>query len=220
MRYIFIGDIHGSYDELTELLSHVLPGPNDIVSSVGDLVRKGPEVAKCLDLWISRRYRAVLGNNEVRALNESPHLDLAHLDWIRSLPLFLDFPEIQTAVVHGGVLPDMRIAIEDMERNRDAVLKLRHVRQQDGKWIALKRDQVRPDDPWWSEVWDGDRTIVYGHSPTPDHRPRIDRKAIGLDTGCVYGGRLTAAIHDGVWSFTSVAARRVYAAWKGSGLKS
>ena len=211
MRYIFIGDIHGCYEELTELLSLVQPQPQDSVASVGDLVRKGPEVAKCLDLWISRGYRAVLGNNEVRVLKESPPLDAHHLDWIRSLPLFLDFAEIQVAVVHGGVLPDMRINAEDIDRNRDAVLKLRHVRRQDGKWVAVNRFELRSDDRWWSEVWDGDRTIVYGHSPTPDHRPRIDPKAIGLDTGCVYGGRLTAAIHHGQWSFASVPARRPYA---------
>src|SRR5215212_9572932 len=41
-RLIFVGDIHGCYDELRELLGRVAPTAADVVISVGDMVRKGP----------------------------------------------------------------------------------------------------------------------------------------------------------------------------------
>jgi hypothetical protein len=61
----------------------------------------------------------------------------------------------------------------------------------------------------WSERWKGDRFVVYGH--TPLREPKFDSRALGLDTGCVYGGKLTAAIFDGEWSTESVKAKRKYA---------
>ena len=66
-------------------------------------------------------------------------------------------------------------------------------------------------DPFWAEVWDGDRLVLYGH--TPRSEPKIDRRAIGLDTGCVYGGKLTAAIVESKdkWRLVDVQARRRYA---------
>jgi hypothetical protein len=51
--------------------------------------------------------------------------------------------------------------------------------------------------------------VVYGHSP--QREPRIDHKALGIDTGCVYGG-LTAAIFTRAedWRLVHVKARRQY----------
>ena len=62
----------------------------------------------------------------------------------------------------------------------------------------------------WSEKWRGDRVVVYGH--TPLREPKRDKQSLGLDTGCVYGGSLTAAVFtDGEWETVSVKAKRKYA---------
>ena len=54
------------------------------------------------------------------------------------------------------------------------------------------------------------RWVLYGHTPVDE--PRVDQRAIGLDTGCVYGGSLTAAIYErGQWRTDQVRARRAYA---------
>ena len=59
----------------------------------------------------------------------------------------------------------------------------------------------------WYEVYDGDRIALFGHWPT--WPPRRGPRAIGLDTGCVYGYRLTAYVVES-GEFFSVPALRAY----------
>lgn len=67
--------------------------------------------------------------------------------------------------------------------------------------------------PYWFETWEGPELVLFGH--TPSAVPRIRRwkgrlVALGLDTGCVYGGRLTAYSPE-LDEVHSVAAARSYA---------
>lgn len=222
-RLIFIGDIHGCYTELVELLERVAPRGDDVVVSVGDVVTKGPDAPRCLDLWRERGYLAVRGNNENKVLASARPLlrfvafenrdvlrrgDL--LRYIASWPLVLDFPAHEVAAVHGGFLPGMNVTAEDVERERNVVPKLRWIRKQDGAWVYVPKNDKKSDDVLWAEKWKGERFAVYGH--TPLREPKFDRRALGLDTGCVYGRALTAAIlENGEWTTVSVAARRQYA---------
>lgn len=220
-RLIFIGDIHGCFDELRELLDRVAPGGNELVISVGDIVNKGPAVARCLDLWRDRGYLAVQGNNELKLLDRArPLLRLFARDetlrrrdllaYIRAWPLVLDFPHEGVAAVHGGFLPQMNVTREDVERERDAIPELRWIRKQNGEWRPIPKEKKKKEDVLWAEKWRGDRFVVYGHTPVRD--PKRDKHALGLDTGCVYGGALTAAIRtNGEWELVSVKAKRKYA---------
>jgi serine/threonine protein phosphatase 1 len=212
-RLIFIGDIHGCYDELVELLERVAPSTHDVVVSVGDVMTKGPNAAKCLDLWRERGYLAVKGNNELKVLRQATPLlrfFSPRLRYVASWPLVLDFPSQRVAAVHGGFLPGMRVTAEDVERERDVVPRLRWIRRKNGDWAYVSKGKQKKGDSLWAEVWEGDRFVLYGH--TPVDAPKRDRMALGLDTGCVYGGMLTAAIFAGrEWTTMSVKARRKYA---------
>ncbi len=219
-RLIFIGDIHGCYDELTDLLARVAPSSKDIVVSVGDIVTKGPETTRCLDLWRDRGYLAVQGNNEVKLLDRAKPLlrflardPVLHrgdlLRYIASWPHVLDFTNAGVTAVHGGFLPGMRIDAETVEREREVISELRWIRKKNGGWKPIPKDKKKKTDVLWSEKWNGERFVVYGH--TPLREPKFDDHALGLDTGCVYGGKLTAAIFDGAWSTMSVNAKRKYA---------
>lgn len=210
LRYITIGDIHGCYDELAELIDRISPAEDDVVISVGDIVRKGPAPEKCLDLWRDRGWLAVLGNQEEKVLSSVSDIRSELISWIRTWPLFLDFPEAALLVVHGGLLPDTEISAEAIGAQVATITTLRYLRDENGKWSAVPKGQEREGDRFWTELWKGPRTIVYGHTPRPE--VRRDAKAIGLDTACVYGGRLSAAIlEDATWTFASVTARRQYA---------
>jgi predicted phosphodiesterase len=222
-RLIFIGDIHGCYDELVELLDLVAPASRDVVISVGDVVTKGPAAARCLDLWRDRGYLAVQGNNEQKLLEHARPLlrffvresrdvlrrtDL--LRYIASWPLVLDFPAAGVTAVHGGFLPRMRVTAEDIEREQETVVQLRWIRKNKGDWKPVPKEKRRKVDVLWSDMWRGERFVVYGH--TPVREPKIDRFSLGLDTGCVYGGTLTAAIFaGGKWKLMGVRAKRKYA---------
>ena len=222
-RLIFVGDIHGCYEELVELLDLVRPRDRDVVVSVGDVVRKGPAADRCLELWRERGYHAVLGNNELKVLARARPLlryfagedrevlrrrDL--LRYIASWPLVVDFPNERVSAVHGGFLPRMSVTPEEVEKEREHVAELRWIRRKNGDWIAVPNEKKKAGDVLWSEKWKGDRFVVYGH--TPLREPKFDRRALGLDTGCVYGRALTAAVYrNGEWETVSVEARRKYA---------
>jgi diadenosine tetraphosphatase ApaH/serine/threonine PP2A family protein phosphatase len=220
-RLIFIGDIHGCFTELHELLDRVGPEGNDLVVSVGDIVTKGPDVARCLDLWRDRGYLAVQGNNEIKVLARArPLLRLFARDevlrrrdlltYLRAWPLVIDFPKELVTAVHGGFLPQMHVTREDVEREQHVIPELRWIRKQNGEWRPVPKEKKKKDDVLWAEKWRGDRFILYGH--TPVREPKRDKQALGLDTGCVYGGALTAAIYDGgEWRTMSVKAKRKYA---------
>ncbi len=220
-RLIFIGDIHGCYDELGELLSRLSPRGNDVVVSVGDVVTKGPAADRCLELWRERGFLAVKGNNEIKVLKSARPLlrffardrvvrrgDL--LRYIESWPIVIDFPSVAITAVHGGFLPQMRVNAETVEHEKHEIVEMRWIRKKNGEWKAIPKDKKKDGDVLWSEKWKGDRFVVYGH--TPLREPKFDARALGLDTGCVYGGSLTAAIFEnGEWAIESVKARRKYA---------
>src|SRR5437899_2279859 len=209
-RHIFIGDIHGCFDEMTELLERLEVTPNDVVVATGDLTRKGPAPERCIELWRNRRYLTVLGNNDAKMLARGAHwhsrllaaradrVVLRRADLIAEIarwPLLLEFVEIGVMVVHGGVLADGSCP-------RDAALELRYIRRDGDGWRIVPKGKEKPGDRFWSDVWDGDRIVVYGH--TPRREAKINRRAIGLDTGCVYGGKLTAVIFEAPERWTLV----------------
>jgi hypothetical protein len=97
--------------------------------------------------------------------------------------------------VHAGLLPGLA-----PERNSIRDL------------TTLRRLSARGH-PWWYEDYDGPDLILFGH--TPSSMPRVHSRrgrplAIGLDTGCVYGGKLTAYSPE-FDEFRSVASARAYA---------
>ena len=65
-RTIVVGDIHGCYDELMELVEKVGLGDDDRVVSVGDLITKGPKSREVLELFMTdARFTTVIGNHDL-----------------------------------------------------------------------------------------------------------------------------------------------------------
>ncbi|MEP6743341.1 MAG: metallophosphoesterase [bacterium] len=118
-RTIVVGDIHGCYDELVELLERAELASDDRVVSVGDLIVKGPKNKEVLDLFSSdARFASVIGNQDLAVLKfwkgeaellKEPQkqacLELErekerHATYLNSLPFFLNLNS--HAVVHAG----------------------------------------------------------------------------------------------------------------------
>ena len=211
-RTIVVGDIHGCYDELMDLLEKIGFGVDDRVISVGDLVVKGEKNREVLDLFMSdARFSAVIGNHDrallrfwrgekrklkkvqMRASKQIGGGGGGYAEYLGSLPPVLDVGS--HLVIHAGLRPGVPVEEQSVE-------DLTELRTLGGKRRSKKGT------PWY-EVYDGEKIVLFGHWPTST--PRRGPRALGLDTGCVYGYELTAYIVE-TGELVSVKARRAYAA--------
>ncbi len=154
---------------------------------------------------------------EHHALNED---DWA---WIRAMPKLIRLPRggrRQWVVVHAGFESD-GMPIDDQKFG--TVCRLRDVGP-DGKQLKNKEDffKPHPDSVPWAEKWvekEGEtdhECVIYGHVVHSLEKFRITGlSCYGIDTGCVFGGRLTAWVrtqNPGLWRIkcAQVQAREQY----------
>ena len=240
MRRIIIGDVHGMLPELENLLRDFRPTSEDRIIFVGDLVDKGddsPGVVRFVrELSQTHRVVVVEGNHESKhrqhrknlrrgVVREGPineitkRLSDEDVTFMEGFEPFHHIPEHGILVVHGGIPGNMEHFPESIEEfnslsnsKRKRFLKISRTRivcRETGKFRPLGEEQ--PDDPFWSEVYDGRfGHVVFGHEPFMDG-PQVRDHSTGIDTGCVFGGRLTGLVieSDGSRSFVSVPGRPV-----------
>ncbi len=203
-RVFVVGDVHGCADELETLLGSLALAPGDAVVFVGDYVDRGPASQDVLDLLIALRRRAEIqstflkGNHEdmllaymglagqhgesylhnggvdtlvsygLHPLTPGPEvaaaLPVAHLEFLCELALIHTIGPF--LVTHAGIDPERPLAQQ---------------REEDLLWIRerfVSHPHLLP------------YTICFGHTPRRDVLLHLPYK-IGLDTGCVYGNRLS-----------------------------
>jgi serine/threonine protein phosphatase 1 len=172
-----IGDVHGCFSPLEALLDKLSVGPQDLVVFVGDLIRKGPDNREVLEFVMSRsNVCTVRGNNEQKLLDgdaELPELGHEHLSYIESLPVILSWDDV--VVVHGGINHQKPLS-------EHTVTELLNMRS-----LASKGGYNRP---YWFETRRKRPRVFFGHTVLSE--PYETPWAVGLDTGCVYGRKLTA----------------------------
>ena len=189
-----IGDVHGCIDELRTLVDTIGPDADDLLLFVGDLVMKGPDSAAVVS-YVRERENAlsIRGNQEAKLLDErKSHADIdeAALAYLETFPVAVSWD--QSLLVHGGIDPRRPLR----EQDRESLLTFRSVPPENGY-----------AGPFWFEQYVGPPTVLFGH--TVLDAPVDTGSAIGLDTGCVYGGALTAYDYRR-GRFTSVPAEATY----------
>lgn len=223
-----IGDIHGCADELDALLAKLPPG--EPLLFVGDYIDRGPDSAGVVERVIQEQDRreviCLMGNHESMLLAFYKQPDsreaLAWTFWgnggqatLRSygmneqdsfkvLPprhqrfyegLLLHYETEEYLAVHAGLRingsPDLA------RQSREDLLWIRE------EWIRNEGD------------WNG-KFVIYGHTPSRyvlgverQHEPIRGEKSMGIDTGCVFGGSLTA-VHGVTREVVQVRAARSY----------
>lgn len=225
MRTIIVGDVHGCRSELEALLDRVAFASGDRLIFVGDLVARGPDSLGVLD--VVRRTGAIVvrGNHEQKLLDwrsarnawmrgeaaAKPPISRMHRDIARSLrpvdwklletaPLFVDLPEHGARVVHAGLVPGLAFHAQ----NPQTLMRIRTVRLQAR---ASRGKRGKAAHVLWGTVYAGPPQVVFGHNAGPGLQ--LHAWATGLDTGCVYGGHLTAMVlADGQKIPRGLAARR------------
>ncbi len=201
-RVIAIGDVHGCIDELKALLRKCDYHPGDLIVFLGDLVCKGPDSLSVVQMAREVGALGVRGNHDFEVVRwhqaiksgvdppviGSEHyyvasaLSTADLKWMYSLPWFISSSQLNSLFVHAGFVSGIRLA----KQNPRLMMNMRSILP-DGT-VTSKFFNNWP----WARLWDGPQTILFGHDA--DRGLQQYEHAIGLDTGCVYGGKLTACI--------------------------
>lgn len=140
-RRIVIGDVHGHYDTLINLLDEIAPTGDDKIYFLGDLIDRGPKSAQVVEFVMHSGYQCLLGNHEQMLLDilgegeiYGPALQAwlysgghstvnsygedgvrqDHIEWMRTLPTYLDLGDVW--LVHAGVHPRMTLEEQSSEQ--------------------------------------------------------------------------------------------------------
>jgi len=229
-----IGDVHGCYDELVGLLTELGYEISEDGSNashpdgrravfLGDLVDRGPNTPGVLRLVMGMvaagSALCVPGNHEkklVRALrgrdvqirhglaeslaqleDESPEFRHAAVEFLDGLISHFVLDDGRLVVAHAG----MR---EEMQGRASAAVRA----------FALYGETTGEIDEFglpvrypWAQEYRGKAIVVYGHTPVP--QAEWVNNTINVDTGCVFGGALTALRYPEK-ELVSVPATRTY----------
>lgn len=231
-----IGDVHGCFDELYELLVLLgyritrLSGGYEVYHPdgrklvlLGDLVDRGPATPEVLrlamDAVASGDAYCVAGNHDaklVKALrgrpvsmshglaesmrqleDESPEFRSRAEEFLDRLSCHYVFDEGRLVAVHAGLKESMHG--RGSGRIRAFALYGETTGEIDAMGLPVRGD--------WAEDYRGKALVVHGHTPMPE--PRWHNNTLCLDTGCVFGGKLTALRYPEK-ELVSVQARRQY----------
>jgi len=209
-RLIVYGDIHGCYKEFLHLRSLISIQKYDVEICAGDTITRGKDSVKTLRYIQKNNIKSVVGNHEDKIIRYLKHeksgvknpieldqdenqivreLSVADVDFMNSMPLFLKFGRV--TVLHAGVQNHFNLDSLSKEE-KSKVLRLRYITN-DSKFIPFGEEDS--NSIFWSEVYNGKQGfIVYGHQTFEE--VKSDKHSLGIDTGCVYGNKLSAVVFE------------------------
>lgn len=219
MKLDIIGDIHGCFQEFEELTMKLgyswesgIPLHNDRkLAFVGDLTDRGPESLRVIEVvyqlvvqankafyvpgnHCNKLYRYLIGNKvqtthglettvaEYEALNKDDRQSIQNqfIELYDGASLYKQLDKGKLVIAHAGIREDY-IGRTD-KKVKTFVLY--------GDITGKNNPDGTPERRDWAKQYKGSALIVYGHTPVKE--PRRVNNTINIDTGCVFGGRLTA----------------------------
>jgi serine/threonine protein phosphatase 1 len=193
ITYIAIGDIHGLAKTLEQLLAR-LPKEGVLVF-LGDYIDRGPSskdvVSLLLALEKERECVFLRGNHEAMALDALDGDLEAQIAWQRNGGL-------QTLASYDDDIPGDHL--DFLRRTRPYYTTDQYIFVHAGLLPDREPDEIEPAQMWWmrepflSSEHDWGRLVIHGHTPTGSSRPDVRPNRINLDTGAVFGGKLTAML--------------------------
>lgn len=201
-RTFAVGDIHGCLDQLEDLMARIDPKKDDLIIFLGDYIDRGHKPFEVVDylIDISSEVPCVFlrGNHE--------HMFLEFLEFGANKTLFFSNGGMKTVQSYLGDEPfasHSQVVQSLREEHRDFYAGLKWY-YEDARYIYVHAG-VRPGVPMPRQdrqdlIWIRDdfifsstgleKKVIFGH--TPFARPFAKEDKIGVDTGAVYGGVLTA----------------------------
>jgi len=199
-RTFVIGDIHGCIDKFQCLLGKLpLDWSRDRMIVLGDFIDRGPAPRRVMELLMEmklehgERLIVLMGNHE-----------RMFLDYLADRDANILFPVVGgQSTIDDFTEPDGRLVVPEMHLR---FLQSLPVMEVDDRFCFVhaglrpKRaieDQDEHDllfirSEFIDSGYDWGRRVIFGH--TPFEHPLIQENKIGIDTGAVYGGRLTALV--------------------------
>ena len=183
------------------------PDPVGVVEYVRQLHNANPRVCTVVGNHDEKAYRYLHKQDIERAggkrnpmalpdpvrLKEWESQGESNRKWLETLPVFTE-PLPGWLAVHAGFEADKPLS----EQKPDKMMRVRFLDPVTGKmkpYVEGTLDQP-VDSVMWMEMWSGPQNVVYGHAVHSLDAPRVDRingvECWGIDTGCVFGGHLTA----------------------------
>jgi bis(5'-nucleosyl)-tetraphosphatase (symmetrical) len=211
-RVIIYGDLHGCFDEFIALRKKIEPSSDDREIVIGDILDRGAKSNELFRYIREQNIESVLGNHEYKYLRFKKHhenflkttkkipmtltqeqqkifnsFNKEDLNFLEQLPFFIKIENL--VVLHAGILN--KIDLETANRkDLEYLLWIRYLKEDN---VPLSLGSEDSSSLYWSELYNGkEGVIIYGHEPFKE--VRVDRYSLGIDTGCVYGNRLTATI--------------------------
>lgn len=226
-----IGDVHGCRAELEQLLTKLgyqldaTPTHPDgrRVIFLGDLVDRGPDnvgvLRLAMDMVAVGSAIAVPGNHEARLQRalRKPGVKLTHglqetMDELAAQPdaYRQEVERFIDGLISYYVLDDGRLVVAHaglIERYHGRASGRVRAFCLYGQTTGETDEYGLPVRYPWAEEYRGNATVLYGHTPVPE--PQWINNTLCIDTGCVFGGRLTALRYP-ERELVSVAAARTY----------
>ena len=193
-----IGDIHGRFDMLSALMDKVnIDYDTDLLVFLGDYIDRGPDSFQVVDYLVNLKKRHadivfLKGNHEEmldRYLTGKDRLTFLYnggqqtLDSYMRRPLSPDMPLIPTD--HLDFFQSLQLYYETEE----------YIFVHAGLKKRVPLHKQKPDDLLWirkkfiDTKYNFGKPVVFGHTPLPE--PLLQQNKIGIDTGAVYGNKLT-----------------------------
>lgn len=121
------------------------------------------------------------------------------LNWLSALPTYLRLPEHNIVIVHAGMVPGRA-----PEHQQSEILTMARFlcKENTNKMLPLAMPGFRQpaNSQYWAELYDGSEDVIFGHNVVGLDKPQTwagnasRGSCYGIDTGCVFGGKLTAVL--------------------------
>lgn len=161
--------------------------------------------------------------NQMSGISEFPTLieglSIDEINFLKNAYYSFVLKDERITMLHGGISTSIKFPFPEnykygmhspkQFKGLELITKVRYLTPE-GKFVSLNEESE--EDKYWADVYDGTFGHIYfGHHPFMQDYPGRFTHATGLDTGCVFGGWLSAVVIDnGNKSFISVKAKGTY----------
>ena len=198
-----IGDIHGDFRRLKRLWNKIAPTKEDLIIFLGDYIDRGESPKKVISMimtWKNRGFDIIT----LRGNHEDMYLSCLRMQDIPAEMSSMSEDEMWSVYRWNGGwktianfdnLPPPKRYLDFLKQTKSFCINDDYIFVHAGLKPGVSFDEQKYDDMLWIRDefiysrYDFGKIVIFGHTPFID--PYVDQYKIGIDTGAVFGGKLT-----------------------------